>query len=101
MEKFQNLIQAEKPVLVDFSAEWCAPCKMLHPILKQVKDSLGDQVKIVKIDVDQNRELAMQYRIQSVPTLMLFQKGEMKWKGMGVMQAKQLESTILSNVEPS
>jgi len=74
---------------------------MLSPILKQVKDAIGDKVKIVKIDVDEHRDLALQYRIQSVPTLMLFQNGEMKWKGMGVMQAKELEQTILTNVEPS
>ncbi len=96
MEKFNQIIQGEIPVLVDFYATWCAPCKMMAPILQQVKGSLGEQVRIIKIDVDKNREIAVKYQIRSVPTLMIFQHGERKWSGSGVMQADQLASVIRS-----
>lgn len=94
MEKFNQIIQGTTPVLVDFSAEWCGPCKMMAPILKQVKDQLGNRVRILKIDVDRNQELAMKYQVRNVPTLMIFQHGEKKWRGSGVMQADQLASVI-------
>lgn len=96
MEKFNQIIQGQIPVLVDFSAEWCGPCKMMGPILKQVKDQLGEQVRILKIDVDKNQEMAMKYQIRNVPTLMIFQNGQQKWTGSGVMQADQLASVIQS-----
>lgn len=96
MEKFNQIIQGETPVVVDFYASWCAPCKMMAPILQQVKGSLGEQVRIIKIDVDKNREIAVKYQIRSVPTLMIFQHGERKWSGGGVMQADQLTSVIRS-----
>ncbi|KOH44740.1 thioredoxin [Sunxiuqinia dokdonensis] len=94
MEKFKQIVQGATPVLVDFSAEWCGPCKMMAPILKQLKEQMGDGIRILKIDVDRNQELANQYQIRSVPTLMLFQHGERKWTGSGVMQADQLASVI-------
>jgi thioredoxin 1 len=78
-ENFNELINGQTPVLVDFSAEWCGPCKMMAPVLSQLKDKMDDKLRILKIDVDNNRELASKYNIRSVPTLMLFQDGKTKW----------------------
>jgi thioredoxin 1 len=87
---FGDLIQGTKPVLVDFSAEWCGPCKAMPPILKQVKDKLGDRITILKLDIDRNPQIAASYQIQSVPTLLLFRSGQVKWRQSGVIPAEQL-----------
>jgi len=91
---FKDLINSETPVLVDFFAEWCGPCKSLAPILKDVKAELGEQVKILKIDVDKNQPLAAQYQVRGVPTMILFKKGKQLWRESGVLQKNDLVSII-------
>jgi len=94
MAKFGELIQSETPVVVDFSAEWCGPCKMMVPILHQVKDEMKDDVKILKIDTDRNPRLAEKFSIRGVPTLMIFRNGQSVWRQSGVVSANDLVRTI-------
>ena len=89
-ETFNDIINGDKPVLVDFFAEWCGPCKMMAPILKQAKDNLGEKATIIKVDIDRNREAAEQFQIRSVPTLILFKDGQVKWRQSGVVPANTL-----------
>ncbi|UOU97217.1 thioredoxin [Chryseobacterium daecheongense] len=98
MNKFQELINQDKPVLVDFFAEWCGPCKMQAPILQDLKKNIGDAASIVKIDVDKNQAVAAQFGIRSVPTLIIFKNGEVKWKQSGVFHADELERLIKQNI---
>ena len=94
MKTFQDIIQSDKPVLVDFFATWCGPCQTLGPILKEVKDSLGDRVSIIKIDVDKNQALAGTYQVRGVPTMMLFQNGKQLWRQSGVLSKQQIIQVI-------
>ncbi|MCF1191508.1 thioredoxin [Mangrovimonas sp. AS39] len=98
MAKFSEIVASSQPTLVDFYADWCGPCKMMAPILEQVKESLGDKVRIIKIDVDKNQALSAKYAIRSIPTLMLFKQGEILWKQPGVLQERDLTQKILTSI---
>lgn len=99
MEKFEDIIKSEKPVLVDFFATWCGPCQMMHPILEELHEMIGDKARILKVDIDKNQELAQQYQVRSVPTLMVFKNGKVEWRQSGVQQAGTLEQIINEYVE--
>jgi thioredoxin 1 len=92
--RFSEIIKGEKPVLVDFYADWCGPCKMMTPILKELKSKMQDKITILKIDVDKNPQAANAYQVQGIPTLILFQHGQIKWRQSGVVNAAQLEQVL-------
>jgi len=92
----QKILDSEKPVLIDFYADWCGPCKMLAPILKEVKAQLGEAVKIIKIDVDKNQGLAAKYQVRGVPTMLLFKNGKQVWRQSGVLQKEDIIAIINS-----
>lgn len=94
MENFNDIINGNQLTLVDFFATWCGPCKQMHPVLEQLKASEGENLRIIKLDVDKNEALASAYRIQSVPTLMLFRNGELLWRQSGAMSLADLKSLL-------
>lgn len=95
MSKFNDLINSDTPVLVDFFATWCGPCQMLMPVLKEVKDNMGERVTILKIDVDKNKELATQFQVRGVPTMVLFQNGKQIWRQSGVLTKDEIIRNII------
>ena len=95
-DNFNTIINSGTPVLVDFFADWCGPCKMLAPILKQVKDEIGEHIKIIKIDVDKNQPLASKYQVRGVPTMILFKEGKQLWRQSGVLQKNDIVTVINS-----
>ena len=100
MEQFQDIINSDKVTLVDFFATWCGPCKRMHPILENLKVELGDKIRIIKVDVDKNEALAQQFAIQSVPTLVLFRKGEAIWRQSGAMLLNELRALLDPPLSP-
>lgn len=96
METFKELVNSKTPLLVDFSAEWCGPCKMMAPILKELAGEMGDSLRIIKIDVDKNPQASAAYSVQGVPTLILFQEGKQLWRQSGVLQTRELSNIIKS-----
>ena len=94
MEKFEDIIKSEKPVLIDFFATWCGPCKMMHPILEELHAKVGDKARIITIDIDKNQQLAAIYNVRSVPTLMIFKDGKLEWRESGVQQVEKLEQIL-------
>jgi thioredoxin 1 len=95
MSSFNQIIQSDQPVLVDFFATWCGPCQMLAPILKEVKANLGERISIIKIDVDKNQAVAAQYQVRGVPTMILFQNGKPLWRQSGVMSKEDIIKIIV------
>ena len=100
MGKFQELLNSDIPVLVDFTAEWCGPCKMMAPELKKLVEMHGDSLRVIKVDIDKNPAAANAYQVQSVPTLMLFRKGQQLWRQSGAMSASQISAMVMSKIKP-
>ena len=98
MNDFDKIIAESKPTLVDFFATWCGPCKMQAPILEQVKNRVGDAANVIKVDIDRNNALAAKYRVQSVPTLILFKNGEPVWRTVGLQQSDLLEGKLREHI---
>lgn len=98
MSEFSEMIASSKPTLVDFFATWCGPCRMQSPILEEVKNRLGDKANVIKVDIDKNQQLAAEYRVQSVPTLILFKDGIPVWRTVGVQQADLLEAKLYEHI---
>lgn len=97
MENFNEIINSDKPVLVDFFATWCGPCKMMHPVLEELHEKVGEKARIIKVDIDKNEQLAAIYNIRSVPTLLVFKNGEIKWRASGVQSVSALEQVLQEN----
>ena len=98
MNDFEKLINESKPTLVDFFPTWCVPCKMQSPIIEEVKNEIGDKANVVKVDIDKNRALATQYNVQSIPTLILFVKGEPVWRAVGLQQRDALVKKLYEHI---
>ncbi|MAO63776.1 MAG: thioredoxin [Balneola sp.] len=96
---FNDIINEDTPVLVDFYADWCAPCKMMTPILQQLKSEMGDKINIIKIDTERNPDVAIKYQVRGIPNLILFRKGELLWQQAGVVQMPQLKQIIEQKLE--
>ncbi len=94
MKTLSEMIHSDKPVLVDFSAEWCGPCKMMAPVLKDLKKDVKENVTILKVDIDKNPQAAQLYNVQSVPTLIIFQNGTIKWRQSGVVSSRELQQVL-------
>jgi thioredoxin len=94
MENFEDIVKSEVPVLIDFFATWCGPCKMMHPVLEELHEKVGDKARIIKIDIDKNEKLAAIYNVRSVPTLMIFKDGKLEWRASGVQSASSLEQIL-------
>ena len=98
MENFNEIINSNQLTLVDFFATWCGPCKSMHPILEQLKEQMGDKVRIIKIDVDKNEALSVTYRVQAVPTFMLFKNGQVVWRQSGALSLSALKDIVNNNL---
>jgi thioredoxin 1 len=98
MASFGSIIESNVPVLIDFYAEWCGPCKTVSPILKSLKEEMGDQMKLIKIDVDKNQEIASKYQIRGVPTLMIFKNGSLLWRQSGVTPIEKLREEVSKHI---
>ncbi|MDE5773722.1 MAG: thioredoxin [Muribaculaceae bacterium] len=94
MNKFQELINSDTPVLVDFYATWCGPCKMMHPVLEELAPKVKDKAHVIKVDIDKNEALAALYNVRSVPTFIIFRNGEIKWRAAGIQSLTELEKQI-------